>query len=302
MNIDWGDDEIKLTNSVSVLAGVKRGVYPSGNSMVVSGTSEAVIIDPSVSVVERGGAPIPIDLILNSHCHEDHTAGNGLFMDARVQIHQHDLPGAQTLDGLLDVYGLTGTPRIEFGREVTEEFSFVPRPDATTFQDGEVFDLGGGVAIEAVHLPGHTAGHSGFRTSTGIFFMSDIDLTGFGPYYGDVFSSLDDFEASLGKVRLEDASHYVTFHQKGIIEGRETMLRMVDAFHAVIGRRHEAMLNYLQEPRTLDEMVTHRFVYRPHVESPFLAAVERRTSELHVQRMVSRDEVNEVEPGVFQKR
>ena len=39
----------------------------------------------------------------------------------------------------------------------------------------------------------------------GVFFLSDIDLTGFGPYYGDVWSDLEDFEASLAKVRDEEA-------------------------------------------------------------------------------------------------
>jgi hypothetical protein len=125
-----------------------------------------------------------------------------------------------------------------------------------------VFDLGGGVTVEAVHLPGHTRGHSGFRID-GVFFLSDIDLTGFGPYYGDVWSDLEDFEASLAKVRDEEADFYVTFHHKGVIEGRETFVEMVDAFTAVIGRRHDAMLEFLREPHTLDEMREHRFIYRP---------------------------------------
>ncbi len=302
MIVDWGSDEIVLTDSVSVLAGANSGVYPSGNSMVVRGKSESLIIDPSVTVVERGGAPVAIDLVLNSHSHEDHVPGNGLFLDARVQAHHGDLAGVHSLDRLLDDYALTGDPRTEFGNQIVRDFNFVARPDATGFSDGDVFDLGGGVTVEAVHLPGHTQGHSGFRTSTGIFFMSDIDLSGFGPYYGDVFSSLDDFEESLMKVRLEEASHYVTFHHKGIIEGRETMLKMVDDFHAVIGRRHQAMLEYLAEPRTLDDMVANRFVYRSHVEGYFIDNVERRTSELHLQRMIDRGEAVEVDPGKYQAR
>ena len=129
-----------------------------------------------------------------------------------------------------------------------------------------MFDLGGGATVEAVHLPGHTRGHSGFRVDGEVFFLSDIDLTGFGPYYGDVWSDLDDFEASLAKVRDEDADYYVTFHHKGVIEGRERVPRLLDGFTAVIAARHEAMLDFLAEPRTIDEMAEHRFIYRPHVE------------------------------------
>ena len=61
------------------------------------------------------------------------------------------------------------------------------------------------------------------------------------------------------------ADYYVTFHHRGVIEGREEFLRLLDEFHAVIPRRHEAMLEFLAEPHTLDEMVAHRFIYRPHV-------------------------------------
>ncbi len=301
MIVDWGQDEVVLTESVSVLAGAKKGAYPSGNSMVVRGASEALIIDPSVTVVERGGAPLDIDLVLNSHSHEDHVAGNGLFSTAKLQIHRDDIAGVQSLKGLLDGYGLEGEARQTFGQEVTKDFSFVARPDASGFVDGDIFDLGGGVTVEAVHLPGHTKGHSGFRASSGVFFMSDIDLSGFGPYYGDVFSSLDDFEQSLDKVRQEEASHYVTFHHKGIIEGRSTLLKMIDDFQAVIGRRHQAMLEFLVEPRTLRDMIAHRFVYRSHVESSFLDAVERRTAQLHLKRMIDRSEATEVEPGHFQR-
>jgi glyoxylase-like metal-dependent hydrolase (beta-lactamase superfamily II) len=153
--------------------------------------------------------------------------------------------------------------------------------------------------VEAVHLPGHTAGHCGLRISEGVFFLSDIDLTGFGPYYGDVFSSLEQFEESLIRVREEDAEVYVTFHHKGVIEGRETFLELLDAFHAVITRRHNNMLAFLAEPHTLDEMVKHRFVYRPHIEMSIVDRVERRTAELHVARMLDRGEAVEVDPGRY---
>jgi glyoxylase-like metal-dependent hydrolase (beta-lactamase superfamily II) len=296
--VDWGDAERRLAPGVSVLVGTDHGKYPSGNSLLVRGRGEAVIIDPSVTVVERGGAPAPIDAVINSHSHEDHLPGNGLFSGARVHIHDDDLPGARSLDGLMDVYGLTGEAREAFARQILEEFHYAPRPDAEGFTDGHVWDLGG-VQVEAVHLPGHTRGHSGFRISGGVFFLSDIDLTGFGPYYGDVWSDLEDFERSLIRVRDEIADHYVTFHHKGVIEGRDRFLELLDAFHAVIGRRHAAMLAYLAEPRSIDEMAAHRFVYRAHVDHVFADNVERRCAAMHVQRMLVRGEATEVEPGRF---
>ncbi len=298
MIIDWGAGERRLTDSISVLVGEANGAYPSGNTLLVRGAGESVLIDPSVTVVERGGAPVNVDAVINSHSHEDHMAGNGLFADAKLHIHDADLIGAQSIDGLMQVYGLVGESREKFEQTVLDEFHYTPRPDAQGFTDGHVFDLGGGVNVEAVHLPGHTRGHSGFRMD-GVFFLSDIDLTGFGPYYGDVWSDLEDFEASLARVRDEEADFYVTFHHKGIIEGRDTFVEMIDAFTAVIARRHTAMLDFLAEPHTIDEMRANRFIYRPHVEHAFADSVEVRSAMMHVERMLARGEAVEVEPGRY---
>ena len=302
MQVEWGEHERRLTDRVSVLAGDREGAYPSGNSVLVRGTSETFLIDPSRTVVERGGAPSRIDALLHSHAHEDHMCGNGLIPHARVHVHEADLVGIQSLDGLMGIYGMRDRSVEDAFREtVVEEFHFEPRPDARGFADGARFDLGG-LAIEAVHLPGHTRGHSGFRIDGEVFFLADIDLTGFGPYYGDAWSDLDQFEESLRRVRDEEAAFYVTFHQKGVIEGRADFLERVDRFAAVIDRRHAAMLDFLSEPRSLDEMVAHRFVYRPTAETPIADIVETRTAELHLARMIERGEAAEDAPGRYRAR
>ena len=93
----------------------------------------------------------------------------------------------------------------------------------------------------------------------------------------------------------------MTYHHKGIIEGRDTFVEMVDKFHAVIESRHQRMLEYLAEPHSIDDMVAHRFVYRPHVEHVFADSVEHRTATLHIARMLDRSEAVEVENGLFQR-
>ncbi len=298
--VEWGEDQVRLGDRVSVLVGAENGAYPSGNSVLVEGTSETVIIDPSITVVARGGAPAAVDAVINSHGHEDHLAGNGLFARSRVHVHHDDLLAATSLDGLLDVYGMEGQRRADFGQQILDEFNYEPRPDAEGFGDGHVFSLGGGVRVEAIHLPGHTRGHCGLLIGD-VFFLSDIDLTGFGPYYGDAWSDLEQFEASIARAREVEARWYVTFHHKGIIDGRDLYLQMIDGFGAVIDRRHQRMLEHLAEPRTLAELVAHRFVYRPHIESVVVEPVETRTAELHLDRMLRRGEVREVEPGRYQR-
>ena len=292
-------DDRPLGSHVTVISGIDGGRYPHGNSMLVSGALGTLLIDPSMTVYARGGVNSRVDRILVSHSHEDHIAGLGLFPTAHVHVHDDDLLGIHSLDGFLQVYGMSPEIAGPWSVELVDTYHYTPRPDAVGFRDGERFDLGG-VTVTAVHLAGHTRGHSGFLVEPdGVFFVGDVDLTGFGPYYGDHGSSLVDFEESLLKVREFDAAHYVTFHQKGVIDGRATFIEMLDAFSAVIGKREARMLQFLSEPRTLADMVAHRFVYRPGVELLFADHVEHRTASLHLERLLPTGAVVEVEPGVY---
>jgi glyoxylase-like metal-dependent hydrolase (beta-lactamase superfamily II) len=151
-----------------------------------------------------------------------------------------------------------------------------------------------------VHTPGHTKGHSALVIpEASAVFLGDIELSGFGPYYGDAWSDLEDFERSLERCRQIDVEHFITFHHKGTISSRPEFLEMLDKFAAAIPRREAAMLEFLREPHTLDEMVETRFIYRPHVESTFVTSVERRSAILHLERFVRQGRVTELEPGLW---
>jgi len=259
-----------------------------------------VLIDPSVSVFDRGGAPAPVDRILLSHAHEDHMAAVALYPDAPVHAHHDDLIGVRSLDGLMEMYGMAPDVDAAFRQVVLDEFHYAERPDALGFADGDRFDLGGGLRVEVVHLPGHTRGHCGFLVEPdGVFFVADVDLSSFGPYYGDHWSDLEDFEAALARCREIDARWYATFHQKGVVEGREEFLQALDAFEAVITRREQRLLEFLAEPRQLPEIVVHRLVYRPGVEVPWADVAETRTAQRHLRRMLRDGRVQEPEPGRY---
>ncbi|MFF2166653.1 MBL fold metallo-hydrolase [Streptomyces sp. NPDC058175] len=280
---------------VSVLVGAERGAYPYGNSLLVRGATASLVVDPSLSLVEA--AP-PADVVLVSHAHEDHIAGLGSY-EVPVHIHEGDLDALRSRDVLVAGFGLPPDAVDAVDKTMRDQFHVQGRPDAKGFEDGAVFDLGGRT-VTVVHLPGHTAGHSGFLIEPdGFLFVADIDLTSFGPYYGDVGSNLADFEASLRRCREIDARWYGTFHQKGVIEGAAEFRRRLDAFASVVKKREAALLTFLSEPQTVEEIVDHRLVYRRHVEGPQVRTVERRTAMQHLARLTSGGLVAEVEQGRF---
>lgn len=293
------DSDLRLGRAVALI-GAEEGKYPAGNSLLVVGADTSVLIDPSVSVFDRGGAPAPVDRILLSHAHEDHMAGIGVFPDAPVHAHHEDLLGVRSLDGLMEMYGMTPEHDAIFRDVVLDEFHFTERPDACGFADGDRFDLGGGLRVEVVHLPGHTRGHCGFLVEPdGVFFVADVDLSSFGPYYGDHWSDLEDFEAALARCREIDARWYATFHHKGIVEGRTEFLTALDAFEAVIARRERRLLDFLAEPRDFPEIVAHRLVYRPGVDIMWADETETRTAQRHLVRLLRDGQVHEIEPGRY---
>jgi hydroxyacylglutathione hydrolase len=284
---------------VTVLTGADHGRYPDGNAVLVTSANERVLIDPTLSVAAGAFEVDSVDRVLISHAHEDHLAGLFRFPEAAVYVHTADRIGLESLDGLMRIYGMPPDIDEQWRREVVSRFHYAPRPDAATFVDGDTIDLGG-TKIHVVHLPGHTRGHCGFFIEPdGVMFLADVDLTGFGPYYGDAWSSLDDFEHSIERCRGIDARSYLTFHHKGSLNGRAELLQALDEYQAVIGRRERAILEFLHVPRTLDDMVSHRFVYRPHVRLLFADAVERRSAQLHVERLVARGLVTESAPGCY---
>ena len=273
--------------NVVVVLGDKNGKYPHGNSLLVRRKDRTAIIDPSLALVERADEfRDAADLVVLSHVHEDHVAGVHLFPSAEVWAHRDDVLGMRSLDGLREMYGYT-MPIESLEEWVVGSFHYAPRPDAQPFDDGHVFDLGGST-IRAFHLPGHTRGHCVLLVEPeDILFLGDIDLTGFGPYYGDAWSNLEDFEQSLERIKAIPARRWVSFHHVGIVEDRSVFDEKLARFAGRIVERDAAIDKYLAEPRSIEDMVAHRFLYPPHASMPFIDAVERRTIEQHLARAVA---------------
>jgi glyoxylase-like metal-dependent hydrolase (beta-lactamase superfamily II) len=286
---------------VRVLFGEGGGRYPDGNAILVEGERESLIIDPALGVIPRRDALPRVDRVLNSHCHEDHIAGNHLFPDVPWHVHEADLPGFRSLDAMMAIYGFDEALDRAFRPVIQDRFHYTARTDAQAYHDGDVFELGG-VSVEVIHTPGHTRGHcclmirwSEAGAERRLLYLGDIELTGFGPYYGDAWSDLADFERTLERVRTLEADWYATFHHIGVLDGRDAFLDRLDRFTAMIGKREARLLEFLREPHTLDEVVAHRFVYRPGDPVPFADGVERRSMSQHIARLLTAGTLREVD-------
>ncbi len=272
---------------VRIYLGDKSGKYPDGNQVIVQGRDTRVAFDTPLVSRHIGDDLDQVDLLILGHVHEDHAVSQGRLTGARVQVHQADLAAAQSWDGLARHYGYPAPVLATVRAMIERDFSWAPRPDATGYADGALWELGGGVRVRAYHLPGHTAGHCALvEESTGVAFIGDIDLTGFGPYYGDASSSLAQFQRSLERVKDIDARVWVTSHHRGVITERAAFLQAVGRFAHKIDERNDKLLGYLHEgPHTLEQLVARRLLYPVGFELPYVESAERRSIALHLAQL-----------------
>jgi glyoxylase-like metal-dependent hydrolase (beta-lactamase superfamily II) len=109
---------------------------------------EGLLIDPSdghdLLVKEAKAHELAIKYIVNTHCHIDHTMGNGEMVrrtGAKVIIHEADARGLlDTPSNILEMFGAKEPP-----------------PADILVSDGDLIQVGN-VALKVIHTPGHTPG------------------------------------------------------------------------------------------------------------------------------------------------
>jgi glyoxylase-like metal-dependent hydrolase (beta-lactamase superfamily II) len=275
--------------AVEVYLGEKSGKYPDGNQVVVRGADTLVAFDTPLVANRLGRELLDADLVILGHVHEDHMAGLHRLPRARVQVHEADLEAARSWAGLARHYGYRDAVLQGMKAKIERDFHYVPRPDAQPYRDGASWDLGGGVSVRAFHTPGHTRGHCALVVEPGgIAFIGDIDLSSFGPYYGDATSSLAQFRRTLAAVKDIPAKVWITSHHKGVITERATFLSLLSAFAGRLDAREAAIADYLQrQPATLAELVEHRFLYPKALDDLYYADAERRTIKQHLEELAA---------------
>ncbi|MBU0514224.1 MAG: MBL fold metallo-hydrolase [Proteobacteria bacterium] len=277
--------EEKNFGPVRFIPGVNQGRYPCCHSVYIEGAG--VLIDPASDRdrLKRLRDEEGVGAVWLSHWHEDHIAHLDLFEDLPLLMAAADAPPLADLETFLDWYDMDHDQYRDTWREIMlKNFHFRPRRPSGFLEDGQVRDLGG-VTVEVKAAPGHTPGSLAFLfREPGVLCLADYDLTPFGPWYGDRYSSIDDTIASAKRLRQIPAKVWLTGHETGVFE--QNPGELWDKYLAVIDTRQEKLEDFLAEPRTMEEISEAWIVYgRPREPKDFYWFAEKAIIKKHLQRL-----------------
>lgn len=279
------------------IPGENSGKYPYCHSIYIEGPG--ILIDPAsdrnrLQALKNGPG---VNEVWLTHWHEDHFMHLDLFDDRPLKTSREDAGPLKDLDSLEEAYGMEGELQQYFRQMFVETFNFRPRVPTGYLEDGQIFSFDN-VTVEIILTPGHTPGSLSFLfREPGILFLGDYDLTAFGPWYGDIESSIEDTIASVRRLQALQANVWMTCHEQGVFH--EAPDSLWDDYLAVIDKREQKLLDLLQAPKTKDDIINAHIIYRkPREPKMFFEFGEWAIMGKHVQRLLDQGKVVE-EDGIY---
>jgi hydroxyacylglutathione hydrolase len=257
---------------ITFIPGRKGGRYPYCHSLVVEQGAETWVVDPAAdkTTLQELARTRRVTGVFLSHFHEDHQKYNYLFPEAHFYGPVLEAAAFTSISAIFRFMGITDPQFQDYWRStLTQDFHFRPLANLTPYFPGQLFQLGE-VILEIIPAPGHTPGHSCFHfPRQQLLFLADVDLTPFGPWYGDATSNLEAFESTLHALKSFHARTYITAHEQGLFT-EEEFREGLTTYYQKIEQRESRLLEALDRPKSLDRLVGQRLIYGKPKEPQFV--------------------------------
>ena len=284
---------------IKFIPGKKGGRYPYCHSLILKG-EETWVVDPSSDkdFLRRLAQSRRVTAVFISHFHEDHQKYNYLFPQARFYVPAFEMAAFTSLEGIFQLMGLQDRQFQDYWGEILlRDFRFRPLANLIPYQPGQRF-ANGEIVLEILSSPGHTPGHSCFYfPNQDLLYLADVDLTPFGPWYGDAASDLEAFEATIDRLQQFRAATFLTAHEKGVFNYEEAQAGLA-FFKQAIATRQARLLEMLKNPRTLHQLAAGHFFYGKPKDPPFVYLhIETQMLKKHLERLIKQGTVHQTPAG-----
>lgn len=286
---------IELARNIYYIRGENNSRFPYCACLYLKGRHRRVLIDAGMGVGNLAAArKTGIDLLILTHCHIDHRLTRNEIADVPVWCHESEAIFLNDRERFFRAMGLRRSGLEPAGLRDFTEGMFDVEIDHKLV-DGERIELGG-ITIEAIHTPGHTPGHLAFFIpEANLLFSGDVNLSPLGPFYGHDFADIDDFLASIEKLKRMDAAIVASGHT-GPFNGDLT--EKFDKYAAVINSRDRLLLENLTRPKYIEDFKGGNLFYKSYPDYPELIQwFEMVHIEKHLTRLTGMGRVRRDEDG-----
>lgn len=251
----------KIADNIYLVAAPKNGQFPYCHGFLFTG-NQNILIDAGAdeNLLRRIDREIDIDTLVISHSHPDHIRRWFALSHRRILFPAETPDSVYNLDSLGERFMGSRKTGLRWVEEIAKPLGLraLRKPDGR-FSDGDIFDTGA-ARIEAVHAPGHLDDHyCFFEHITGTLISTDIDFTGFGPWYGNPEGKIKPFMESIKKVMSLPYKRVCTSHKpphQGDAELRFTAF--LDAFE----RQKNEIYGSLGRGKTLGQIAAESVFYK----------------------------------------
>ncbi|MFW9794074.1 MAG: MBL fold metallo-hydrolase [Candidatus Thorarchaeota archaeon] len=294
---------IEVEPRVHLVRGDNRARFPEANSLLID--DEILTLIDAGSSMENlelalkylGRKVTDIEQIILTHFHIDHKGHAAEIQElSKCNVICHPLAeiGVRTFEGMVDFYGIDGHEYYDDWRALLDsKFKHVVTNYRVTgfFTDGKPISCGETELIP-IHLPGHTVDHTCFGINgMDTILLVDIDLTRFGPWYGNRVSDIEEFKTSLQRVidlkpKTGISSHLINPVTDELHERLQTYLSVFDV-------REERILDNISKGFDTIERLTKKPTIYPRIPLNAYLVFEQFMLEKHLELLIKENKVRE---------